>query len=49
MLLADVALYSAKRRGRNAWWYHSEADEGGAAAGDAVTDAAAEGLLRDAI
>jgi hypothetical protein len=41
-------LYSAKRRGRNAWWYHSEADEGGGGR-DIAADAAADGLLRDAI
>jgi diguanylate cyclase (GGDEF)-like protein len=48
VLRADVALYSAKRRGRNAWWYHSEADEGGGAR-DMAADAAAAGLLHDAI
>jgi diguanylate cyclase (GGDEF)-like protein len=45
VLLADVALYSAKKRGRNAWWYHGEADEGGGGA----ADLAADGLLRDAV
>jgi hypothetical protein len=39
-------LYSAKKRGRNAWWYHSGADEG---AGDAAADSSAEGLLRNAV
>jgi diguanylate cyclase (GGDEF)-like protein len=48
VLLADVALYSAKKRGRNAWWYHSEAAEGGSAT-DAAAEAAADGLLRDAV
>jgi diguanylate cyclase (GGDEF)-like protein len=48
VLLADVALYSAKKRGRNAWWYHSEADEDGGA-GDAAAEPAADGLLRDAV
>jgi diguanylate cyclase (GGDEF)-like protein len=39
VLLADVALYSAKKRGRNAWWYHSEAGEDGGAADAPVRDA----------
>jgi diguanylate cyclase (GGDEF)-like protein len=39
---ADLALYAAKRRGRDAWWFQGgDADEGAAAA-----DAA---LLRDAV
>ncbi len=48
VLLADIALYSAKKRGRNAWWYHSEADEDGGA-GDLAAEPAADGLLRDAV
>jgi PleD family two-component response regulator len=48
VLLADVALYSAKKRGRNAWWYHGEADEDGGA-GDASATPSADGLLRDAV
>jgi diguanylate cyclase (GGDEF)-like protein len=48
VLLADVALYSAKKRGRNAWWYHNEADEDGGA-GDAPAEPCADGLLRDAV
>lgn len=48
VLLADVALYSAKKRGRNAWWYHSEADQDGGA-GDAPAEPSADGLLRDAV
>jgi diguanylate cyclase (GGDEF)-like protein len=48
VLLADIALYSAKKRGRNAWWYHSEADEGGAVA-EGYVQTNPEGLLRDAV
>jgi len=49
VLLADIALYSAKKRGRNAWWYHSEADEGGAAVAEGYVQTNPEGLLRDAV
>lgn len=48
VLLADIALYSAKKRGRNAWWYRSEAD-GDGGAGDVPTDISADALLRDAV
>src|SRR4029077_74198 len=48
VLLADIALYSAKKRGRNAWWYHSEGGEDGGAA-ELAAEPCADGLLRDAV
>ena|GEM_PF-5986042 len=48
VLLADVAMYSAKKRGRNTWWYHGEADDEGGA-GDAAAAPATDGLLRDVV
>jgi diguanylate cyclase (GGDEF)-like protein len=44
---ADIALYSAKKGGRDACWYHGASDE--APATIAATADAGSGLLRDAV